>query len=187
MRIMIGDAPFSVPLNRLLESAGKYDDRGFVIAVSAYLDDAVSRLIDIRLIDCTAKKDLLGGGNAPIGSFSARTKLARVIGCITEDEYKDLNAIRRLRNDAAHNWEDFSLENNAEKDRVGSLCLPHMARLPASSVRDVLMNRVVDLLMWFEMLRLEAGHVMEGGEIILDRIGERTYKYEILPDDFEGE
>jgi DNA-binding MltR family transcriptional regulator len=54
-------------------------------------------------------KDLLFGFNAPLGTFSARTKAAYVMGLIERKEYEEINIIRKIRNEFGHNWKDVDL------------------------------------------------------------------------------
>src|SRR5690606_18966025 len=47
-------------------------------------------------------EELVGDGMVPLGSFSARTQAAYVLGLISENEFKELNTLRKIRNLFAH-------------------------------------------------------------------------------------
>ncbi len=63
------------------------------------LDAEVGRLLESRL--ACLQSQLLPPGR-PLGSFSTRLKLARALNWIDELAYRDLEAIRGIRNDFAH-------------------------------------------------------------------------------------
>jgi hypothetical protein len=79
--------------------------RGVILIVGAYGDDAVERLLRAACLDVKQVDDLLdSGGSAPLGSFGAKIKACWCLGFLPEDEYVNLEQIRKMRNEAAHNW-----------------------------------------------------------------------------------
>jgi len=60
----------------------------------------------------SASTDLLRGFNAPLGTFSSRIKASYAFGLITEDQFKDLEYLRKIRNEFAHAWEHVSLQQD---------------------------------------------------------------------------
>jgi hypothetical protein len=78
-------------------------DRGCALVGGQLVDDALGNLLLACMGDTKAAKDgLLMGGMAPLGSFSARQKVARHLGFVSEDEDADVEEIRWVRNKAAH-------------------------------------------------------------------------------------
>ena len=96
------------------------DVRGRVLVAGAAAEALMLPLIQSYLLDCKATENLLDGPFAPLGTFSAQIAMARSLGLITEDEFADLNLIRRVRNDFAHQVEIDS-SSRSFKDRCTNL------------------------------------------------------------------
>jgi len=62
----------------------------------------LKKAIDAFLVDHSAIVKLTEGFNAPIGKFSTRILLAFGLGLISEREYRELEVIRKIRNEFAH-------------------------------------------------------------------------------------
>jgi len=103
-------------------------DRGCVLVGAAILDETLRAVLEAYL---SPDKDLvcsmLEGGSSPLSSFSARIKLCRLLGAISTDLYRDLDVIRKMRNEAAHfEWRhkdgfDFTFETASIRARCRSL------------------------------------------------------------------
>jgi hypothetical protein len=71
---------------------------------AALLDRELGALLHAFFIaEPSVVKALLDGGMAPLGSFSAKTRIAFALGLISKAEYSDLNLVRAVRNEFAHN------------------------------------------------------------------------------------
>jgi DNA-binding MltR family transcriptional regulator len=87
----------------------------------------LARLIDSFLVeDFQATERLLGKPFSPLGSFAARTAAAYSLGLITDDERDDLDCIRDIRNDFAHQptspaFSDESIAKNVRKLKMPKL------------------------------------------------------------------
>ena len=80
-------------------------DRGCVLLAAAYLDKSLSDLLYVSLVENkNIEKDLFDG-TAPLATFSSRIKLAYYLGLISEACRRDLDTIRRIRNDFGHDPE----------------------------------------------------------------------------------
>jgi DNA-binding MltR family transcriptional regulator len=89
----------------------KESDRGCALFAAAYLDKALSDLLYVSLVeDKSIEKDLFDG-SAPLGTFSARIKIAYYLGLISVSCRRDLDLVRTIRNDFAHNAEIISFED----------------------------------------------------------------------------
>jgi hypothetical protein len=92
-------------------------DRGCVICATAFIDDSLESAIrgfldelgkqPAKLLDSLLKKQPL----PPLGSFAVRIKMARALCLIDDKIMTALNAMRPMRNDAAHLSVDFSFEH----------------------------------------------------------------------------
>ena len=97
--------------NLLLKNTSKESDRGLVLSMSAFMEESLGLVLKKYLKDVPATTELIEGFNAPLGTFSARTKLAYSLGLISEKQHKDINLIRKIRNEFAHKWHVTSLED----------------------------------------------------------------------------
>ena len=66
-------------------------DRGAALTAATYLDERLNEILNEYLADVDATKELLSGFNAPLSTFSARTKACYSLGLIQENEYSELN------------------------------------------------------------------------------------------------
>lgn len=96
-------------------------DRGCALFAAAYLDKALSDLLYLSLVtDKRVEKDLFDG-NAPLSAFSSRIKLAYYLGKISKECRADLDTIRGIRNDFAHDARIISFEDQSLADRCRNL------------------------------------------------------------------
>jgi Mannitol repressor len=95
-------------LNRLHRFLTHLDERGLILALAAFAENALGDLIKAFLLPSECATQLLDGFNAPIGTFSTRIKMAYSLGLITNQQYEDFDRFRRIRNEFAHNWEPIS-------------------------------------------------------------------------------
>jgi DNA-binding MltR family transcriptional regulator len=108
-------------LNRFLSLVGAQDDRAMVLSLSTFIEDTLGRLLIAYFKDCKATKELVEGFSAPLGTFGSRTKAAYAFGLVTEEQYKDMEILRKVRNQFAHNWEGVSLSRNDIQALIGQL------------------------------------------------------------------
>jgi hypothetical protein len=94
-----------------------HDERGLVLSLSAFAEEALGRLIETFMLPVQASKDLLRGFNAPLGTLSSRIKASYALGLINEEQFRDLEYLRKIRNEFAHAWEHVSLT----EDKLASL------------------------------------------------------------------
>jgi len=100
----------------------KESDRASVILASAMIEKSLEMMIKAKLIPSLSKKDeLFDTPYAPLHNFKAMIELAYRIGLISSNLYRDLNIIREIRNDFAHDIEGCSFQNRSVKNRVGEL------------------------------------------------------------------
>ncbi|TSJ41487.1 hypothetical protein [Fluviicola chungangensis] len=98
---------FNVLLENLLEESG----RGAILIATAHADDFLTELIEITLPDEISKKERERLLNYPghLSSFSAKIELAFAFRLISKTLRDSLNALRKVRNDAAHSSLPFDL------------------------------------------------------------------------------
>jgi len=85
-----------------LEALNKESARGRALISAGFLEEQLKRILLAFMLEGAKADELIEGANAPLGTFSARTTACHVLGLITDNERDDLNLIRRIRNDFAH-------------------------------------------------------------------------------------
>lgn len=93
-------------------------DRACAVLGAALLDARLEILYDRRLRD--SKQELLSG-NGSLSTFSARIRVARALAWISADVRYDLDQVREIRNEFAHNFDhelSFSTQSIADKCRT---------------------------------------------------------------------
>lgn len=108
-------------LNRFLAVIGEQDDRAMVLSLATFIEVTLGRLLLTYFRNCKATKELVEGFSAPLGTLGTRIKAVYAFGLVTEDQYRDLEVLRRVRNQFAHNWDGVSLERNDIQALVGQL------------------------------------------------------------------
>jgi hypothetical protein len=108
-------------LNRFLTLVGKQDERAMVLSLATFLEDTLGRLLQAYFRDCKATRELVEGFNAPLGTLGSRIKAVWAFGLVTEDQFKDMEILRKIRNHFAHNWEGVSLARNDIAAMLGQL------------------------------------------------------------------
>ncbi|MBH1672538.1 hypothetical protein I5U90_05720 [Stenotrophomonas maltophilia] len=76
--------------------------RGAVLTAASILDSLLEGLLRAFLAPNPGSKKLLEGFNAPFGTFSSKIAAAHALGLITSVEFHDLELIRKIRNEFAH-------------------------------------------------------------------------------------
>lgn len=104
------------------EEFDKETDRGAALLVAAYLDHLLEKLLSSVMIDDEKQVEiLLRTPTSPLGTFSSRVRATYCLGLITKDEFIDLNIIRDIRNDFAHELVGLSFDNQSVADRSRNL------------------------------------------------------------------
>lgn len=108
------------------EALSNEPDRGAVLVAAAYLEEKLELLLYVYFQSekafhnkasingkefNTAFEELLGSPSKPLGSFSSKINLVYLLGLLTEWEYRDLETIRKIRNNFAHQIESASFKN----------------------------------------------------------------------------
>lgn len=99
-------------------------DRACAVLGAALLDSRLESLYERRL---RCFKEELLSSNGPLGTFSARIRVARALAWISEDVRFDLDQIRSIRNDFAHCADHhLSFSNQSISDKCRTL---HVAQV----------------------------------------------------------
>lgn len=136
-------------LNRLQKALGDSDERGLVLSLAAFAEDALGDLIAAFLIPGDQADSLLKGFNAPLGTFSARIRMAFAVGLINQNQHDDLDRLRKIRNAFAHDWRPKSLADQAIASHVTALNFGTLTETfpetPIAKVRSTIGDLLVEL------------------------------------------
>lgn len=99
--------------------------RGAVLLCCAYLDDLMRDILSAYFLEGKHVGELLEGPNAPLGSFHARATAAHACALISAAEYREISALRKIRNAFAH-----KRAASFEDQSIGDLCRNLRYRVP---------------------------------------------------------
>lgn len=134
-------------INRFSRALSAHDERGLALALAAFAEDTLGRLLLTYLIDSKQAKDLIQGFNAPLGTLASRMKAAYAVGLLTKDQYEDLEIARKIRNLFAHDWEGVSLSQPHIKAMIGQLHGYNFDQTPMTNEpRDRLQQSISNVL-----------------------------------------
>jgi mannitol operon repressor len=103
-----------------LDELNKESPRGKVLVSTGYLEQVLEEILRAFMLEVKTVDDLFEGGNAPLGTFSSRAKMCHGLGLISDDEFHDVDQIRRIRNYFAHKV-SASFSEPTIKDRCSLL------------------------------------------------------------------
>ena len=96
-------------------------DRGCVLMVSSFLENELERVLVNKLVGDTSFKKELFSYNGPLGSFSSKIRLSYSLGIISKDIMKNLDLIRKIRNEFGHDYKPITFESSKISNRVFNL------------------------------------------------------------------
>ena len=109
----LGDDPNAAfrDFNQLMGILTDLDQRGLALTLAAFAEESLGTLLAAFLrSETAAAKELLEGFNAPLGTLSARIRAAYALGLVTEEQFGDLERLRKIRNAFSHSWKPMSFE-----------------------------------------------------------------------------
>jgi mannitol operon repressor len=147
-----------VPSDRMREDLGDFSafvtefceekDRGAALVGAALVDRRLKQLLESHLISGKTTTAMLKDATGILGSLSARTELAYVLGLISLAERQECDQIARIRNLFAHELHGLTFES-AE---VARLCVDLKGyTAEGSTPREQYVNSVIVLCMvlWY--------------------------------------
>lgn len=115
--------------NPHLDSFWPYQDllreespRGQVLISMGFLEQQLRDILLAFMLDVPQAQNLIESNNAPLGTLSARITACYALGLVSDDEHHDLNQLRKIRNDFAHDIHT-SFETQSVVDRCATLRL----------------------------------------------------------------
>jgi len=154
------EQPEVLQLGEFLREFNKETDRGAALSAASLLDDRLLEIIRAFLADVTQTEELIGGFNAPLGTFSSRISAAYAFGLLQENEHKELHLIRRIRNEFGHSWKGVTFETQPVSQLCAQLPWGGPGEIePTSTSRDrfnfAVVTLLIDLLWRARLVRKE--------------------------------
>lgn len=99
------------------QSLNDETDRGCSLMAAAYLDYELGELLRGYFVDKPQIVKQMLDNNGPLTTFSSRIELSYLLGLIGEQTRRDLNLIRKIRNEFAHTSNPISFETESIRNR----------------------------------------------------------------------
>lgn len=103
-----------------LDDLNRESERGAVLISVSYLERQLKEILSAFLCEGAASACLLEGFNAPLGTLAARSAAAAALGLISAREYRELETLRKIRNQFAHDHR-ISFSDQGIVDRCQNL------------------------------------------------------------------
>jgi len=153
-------------------SLEKESDRGVALIGAAYLDNVLIDLLQAHMIGVASSKEFkeFFKGFGPLADFSARIKAAYLFGLIGEKVYRDLEYVRKIRNELAHNPRDLSFDNKQIQEWCGQL--RHYIYHKSKDARERFINTVATLESMLMLVIVDAKQAMSPSDVSDDVLEE---------------
>jgi hypothetical protein len=132
-------------LFKLRAELDKETDRGCCMMAGSFLEQELGELLAVKLVGSKKFIDSMLEFNGPLGSFSARIKMAYALGLICHAAMSDLDTIRKIRNEFAHKHQSINFNTEALKKRIYNL-KGHLCEIGESEPRRFFTNCTVGLV-----------------------------------------
>lgn len=129
-------------------------DRGCALFAASYLDKALEELLEACMVQHKKMREELFTGQSPLSTFSSKIKMAYYLGKIAESERRDLETIRSIRNEFAHDPEKLTFENQSIKARCNNL--KHSWREKSAAPRTKFNATVTAILLNLMIAKIES-------------------------------
>ncbi|WP_438382398.1 MltR family transcriptional regulator [Asaia sp. BMEF1] len=157
-------------LNRLNSLLEKLDERALVLSLAAFAEEELRDLIKVYLMPGEAANKMLEGFSAPLGTLSARIRMAQALGLLTPHQANDLDRLRKIRNEFAHSWEPVSFTDQRIATLIRALNFhsldDHYPETPLDKVRTSIGLLLLELRVTAQRVRKRGGATLRGQHII---------------------
>jgi len=146
------------------------DESALVLSLAAFAEEALRDLIQAYLMPGDSTDKLLAGFNAPLGTFSARIRMAHALGLLTCHQADDLDRLRKIRNEFAHNWEPVSFADQKIAFHIRALNFHSLddkfPETPFEKVRTPIGILLVEIRVTAQQTRRQGGAIFRGRHIL---------------------
>lgn len=112
-----GEAPSEEPEDLLREFLSCQNELATIIKRINKTNNTTMYNEEWTLSDALVERDILLDNNGPLTTFSSRIELSYLLGLIGEQTRRDLNLIRKIRNEFAHTSNPISFETESIRNR----------------------------------------------------------------------
>lgn len=105
-------------------------DRGAALVGASLIDQKLADTLRAFMVNGNIAGRLLDGGTAPLGTFSARIKMAYALGLIDNHELTECDLIRKARNEFAHSIHG----TNFSSSKICAICDQLKSDLPGGDL-----------------------------------------------------
>jgi hypothetical protein len=111
-------------------------DRAAAVVAAAFVEDRLATALKARLHQDETITDNMFRSSGPLGTFKAKIDLAYLVGLCSKQAHSDLEIIRRIRNEFAHELTTKTFENQRVKDLTTNFELIKTRRMTLRSPDD---------------------------------------------------
>lgn len=173
-------------MSRYLEifnSLQQESDRGCVLVVGSMIELAIEEQISRRIVHPANKSgEIMGRGNKPISTFSAKIDFGYALGLFPEEEWCVYHQLRELRNACAHDIRLQHFDANHFSDRMRNIISASKTVWPilANKIGDKLFNSSTPLsvedfvkkLGWRNSFEMFFSLIISHKEVSIDRVAQ---------------
>jgi len=109
----------SLESQEFFEEMKKETDRGVALIGAEFINAILEQVLKSHFIDNAKHVNALLKKNQPLGSLWSRSEIAYCIGLLPEPTFHDLDLIRQIRNEFAHNY----VAQTFDSEIIENLCL----------------------------------------------------------------
>lgn len=157
-------------LNKLNELLIDMDDRGLALTLAAFAEESLGHALAAYMMKNKSGAKLLDGFNAPFGTLSSRIQAAHALGIVTEDQYQDLERLRKIRNHFSHTWKPVSLDSTPASDHVDAMCYSYFDDTYPADRKEKLRSSASALLLEVQVVTNQITEKMIGAKVIGSRV-----------------
>ena len=144
-------------------------DRGCCLMASSYLEYQLENILKKRLVDNESIHEKLFGFNGPLGTFSSKIEMAYAFGLIAPKAKQDLNLIRKIRNEFAHDHRLLTFADKPMCDFIDNFYY----NTPGKKKGQHRHNFILTVVGVFSIIigqRLSIEHIEENVDIVFDSL-----------------
>ncbi len=125
----------------LIKLSQDKEDRYFAIVEATALENLLSEVIESFMVNDNKKVQTSLDDDIIWGTFNVKIQLAYCLGLISKDEQHDLNIIRKIRNEFAHQSRQMSFDDDQQISNLcRSLKLPQRLSLPKLTPKGMIFS-----------------------------------------------
>lgn len=140
MERQVSDDPFYELLRTFLTTSNGETDRGRALVAASLIEEMLEEILRAFLLEGVATKNLFDSSNAPLSTLSAKTSASRALGLISTEEFRDIELVRKIRNEFAHSvlcsFDNQNVRDWAKRLSVGMSILDDLEEGHESRVGD---------------------------------------------------